>query len=77
MTQDMQPRFKIGRTFITGKKNKQTNTIVDIFTTTNSDGKVVRIRYVTEHTFMGQVVRESDVLDITIAKALFEAGDAI
>ena len=48
----------IGYKFIRyGKKNNPVETVVDIYTTTNSKGKVVQVRYVTEQDYAGQKVR--------------------
>jgi len=62
------PRFKIGTRFIRRKTKRQdVETIIDIYTTTNSKGEIVRIRYVAELDFMGQAVIDFDVYDSTIA----------
>ena len=67
----MTPRFKIGTTFIPcGRKNGGLCTVVDILTTTNSKGDVVRIRYAATHEFMGQTLTDYDVPEVTIARGL-------
>lgn len=58
--------YPIGTTY-TNRKG-QTCTVTDVWTTTDSSGEVVRIRYVTVHQFCGQWVAESDVVPVTIAK---------
>lgn len=63
----MIPRFKIGQKYTTRGKRKDICTVIDILTTTNSAGEVLKIRYVATHNFMGQVVTDSDVCDATIA----------
>lgn len=74
----MNPRFKIGTTYKThNKKNASLCTVVDIHTTTNAAGEVVRVRYVTSHEFCGRTVLDYDVCDTTIARNLFDAGVSI
>lgn len=64
-------RFPIGLKFIRhiGKKVHREETIIDILTTTNSKGEVVRIEYEIAHSFLGQQVTEN-VVDTTIARNL-------
>jgi hypothetical protein len=67
----MEHRFKIGQTYTHVRPNsKQERTIVDILETYNSKGELVKIRYVTEHSFMGQKLTDYDVLETSIARAL-------
>lgn len=61
-------RFEIGLEYIDRKG--RTCTVTDVLRTYNSAGELVRIRYVAQHTFLGQTVTDSDVLDTTIARAL-------
>ena len=64
-------KYQIGQQFtLTRKHSKQDRTIVDIHVTRNTSDEIVKIRYVTEHTFMGQVVIDSDVVPVTIARSL-------
>lgn len=71
------PRFKIGTTYKPiGRKHASVCTIVDIHTTTNAAGEIVRIRYVASHEFCGQTVFEYDVGDTTIARGLLTAVTA-
>jgi len=67
------PKYSIGQKY-TVKRPKYTRhyKVVDILTTTNSIGEVVKMRYVAQHVFMGQVVTDYDVVETTIARALFE-----
>jgi hypothetical protein len=67
----MRARFPIGLTFIRhiGKKVHREETILDILTTTNTKGEVVRIEYLIAHDFLGQKVTET-VVDTTIARNL-------
>ena len=60
--------YQIGTKY-TDRKGQECE-VVDILTTTNLAGEVVKVRYVTAHKFMGQTVKDHDVLEITIAKAL-------
>jgi len=65
----MSPRFKIGQKYIpVGDKNKAVHTVVDIHTTTNAAGEVVKLRYVSTHEFCGQIVYDYDVNDTRIAR---------
>jgi len=75
MTTPIAPRFKIGTTYqLPRRQHGLVCTIVDIHTTTNAAGEIVRIRYVASHEFCGQTVFDYDVCDTTIARSLFEAG---
>lgn len=64
-------RFPIGLTFTVKRGGKYTRDcrIVDILTTRNNAGEVVRLEYDTVHKFMGQEVHET-MVDTTIARAL-------
>lgn len=68
------PRFKVGTTYQTRSKHPRVCTVVDIHTTTNLAGEVVRIGYLTSHDFCGQTVLEHDVCDTTIARGLVQAA---
>jgi hypothetical protein len=71
------PRFKIGTTYKPiGRKHASVCTVVDIYTTTNLAGEIVRVNYVTSHEFCGQTVFEYDVGDTTIARGLLTAVTA-
>ena len=69
-------KFKIGTKFIraAGKK-KAIETIEDIYITKNSKGKVVNIKYVCSHDFMGQKVYDYDVPSATIVRAKLIQGE--
>lgn len=60
-------KFKVGETYI--DRNKRLCTIQDILTTTNLSGEITSIRYVATHDFLGQSVRDSDVVETTIVMA--------
>lgn len=65
-------QFEIGTVYT--NRRGQKCTVVDVLKTFNSAGKFVNVRYVAEHQLMGQSVSDSDVLEITIAKSLWERG---
>lgn len=60
-------RFQIGQKYSPIGKN-YVCTVVDIHKTFNSKGELVKTRYVSEHDFCGQVVKDYDVVDATIAR---------
>jgi hypothetical protein len=62
----MTPKFAIGTKYNPRGKHYQC-TVVDILKTYNSAGELVRIRYVSTHTFLGQTVMDTDVCETTIA----------
>lgn len=62
--------IRIGTKFIRyGSKAKRVETVVDIHTTYNLAGEVVKVRYVTEHETLGQKVRDYDVVAVTIQRS--------
>lgn len=55
----MKSQHEIGLKFIRySSKRKDIETVVDILTTTNSKGDVIKIEYVTEHDFSGQTITD-------------------
>ena len=69
------PRFKIGTTYRpVGQKNDTVHTVVDVWVTRDSKGEIVQIRYVSEHTFCGPILKTYDVLETTIARGLIAEG---
>lgn len=68
------PKFPIGTKYKTRGKHPQICTVVDILTTTNSKGDVVKIRYQSEHEFCGQIVTDYDVVETSIAMGLVAAA---
>lgn len=64
------PRFEIGQRFMSNGKHPREMVISDILRTYNSANELVRIRYVAQHTFMGQIVTDHDVCETTIARRL-------
>lgn len=78
MTSKSPPRFKIGTVYkLPRNQHGLVCTVVDIHTTTNAAGEVVRVSYVTTHEFCGQTVFDYNVCDTTIARSLFAAGVSI
>ena len=63
-------QYAIGTQFIraTGK-SRPVETIVDIYTTRNDAGEVVKLRYVATHDYLGQAVTDHDVPEATIVRA--------
>jgi hypothetical protein len=63
--------FKIGTKFKpVGKKYQSVHTVVDIHTTRNFKGEIVKVRYVAEYEFCGQIVTDRDIVATTIARGL-------
>lgn len=63
-------RFNIGQKFLPYcDRVKREHTIVDILTTQNSAGEVVKIEYITEHEFINQKLKDI-FIDTTIARSL-------
>jgi hypothetical protein len=60
--------IKIGTQYIRDSEN--VSTVVDVLTTYNSKGEVVRRRYVAERNFCGQTLTDRDVLPITILRGV-------
>jgi hypothetical protein len=68
----LKARFPIGTKYIQRYRGGHTKecTVVDILRTYNSACELVKIRYVSTHPFMGQLVYDYDVVDTTIARNL-------
>ena len=62
--------FSIGTTYKPVRKHTYTVTIIDRLTTRNENGEIVSIRYVGTHEFCGQLVTDSNIPEIEIARAL-------
>ncbi len=65
-----QTDYAIGTQYLEHGKHPNLCTVVDVWKTYNSAGELVRTRYVTEHLFCGQVVRNHDVVAVTIARGI-------
>ena len=61
-------KYPIGFKFTWGQgtKTPRKATVVDFLTTTNAAGNVVKERYVVAYLLLGQIVRDSDVVQTTI-----------
>ena len=71
MTHERKPQHTVGTQFIRAtSKRKDIETVVDILTTINLSGDVVKIRYICSHDFLGQQVLDYDVNAVTIARGL-------
>jgi len=57
---------QIGKQYKTRGKHPRLCTVIDVHTTYNQAGDIVRIRHVSEHDFLGQKVIDSDVAITTI-----------
>jgi len=63
--------YPVGTRFIRqGRKHARTETVVDMLTTHNIAGETVKVRYVSQHEFMGQTVTDHDVVPTTIARGI-------
>ena len=62
----------IGTQFKTRHKHPRLCTVIDIYTTYNSTGDVVKIRYVATHNCLGQQVVDYDVVQTTIDMGLIK-----
>lgn len=73
MENTKQAKFPIGTKYTVqrGKQVKKEYTIEDILYTYNQAGELIRLRYVSYSLLMGQKVYEYDVVETTIAKALY------
>ena len=64
--------YKIGTRYKTSGKHPRECTVTDIHYTYNAGGKLVAIRYVSNHEFCGQKVTETDIVETTIARGFIE-----
>lgn len=64
------PKYAIGTQYKRRGKLPYVCTVVDIHTTYNSKGELVKIRYVSTHEFMGQTLADTDVVETTIAMGI-------
>lgn len=73
MQHTKQARFPIGTKYTVqrSKQGKKEYTIEDIHYTYNYAGDLVKLRYVAYSVLMGQKVYDYDVVETTIAKALY------
>jgi hypothetical protein len=66
--------YAIGTKFKTRGKAPRLCEVVDILKTYNSNGELVKTRYVAIHDFMGQKVTDYDVIKTTIAMGIQECS---
>jgi hypothetical protein len=65
------PRFAPGTQYRpTGRKYAELCTVTDVYTTRNLAGELISIRYVSEHVFYNQTMKNYDIADTTIARGL-------
>lgn len=67
---DFKPRFPIGTKFLTRGAHPRECTVTDWLVTRNSAGFIVKVRYVAQHQFLGQIIQDSDVPETTIAMGI-------
>jgi len=61
-------RFPIGTRYWSRGQHKRLCTVVDVHSTYNRLGQLVKLRYVSQHEFLGQIVTDEDVVEVTIAR---------
>lgn len=64
--------YEIGTKYMSRGKHPKICTVTDILKTYNSVGELVKVRYISEHEFCGQMVKDYDVVATTIARGIFE-----
>jgi threonine dehydrogenase-like Zn-dependent dehydrogenase len=67
-----EPKYNIGQQYKTMGKHSKVCTIIDIYKTYNTNGEMVKLRYVSQHEFCGQIVKDDDVVETTIARGLIK-----
>jgi len=67
--------YPVGTQFMTRGKYPRLCTVVNIHTTTNLAGNVVRVEYVATLDFCGQTVADEHVCEVTIARGLVSKQD--
>ncbi|OME54025.1 hypothetical protein BSK59_15705 [Paenibacillus odorifer] len=65
-----EPKYNIGQQYQTMGKHPKVCTIIDIHKTYNLNGEMVKLRYVSQHEFCGQTLKDDDVVEATIARGL-------
>lgn len=64
--------YAIGTKYLTRGKFPRLCTVIEILKTYNSKSELVKIRYISEHEFLGQMVVDNDVALASIAMGIFE-----
>lgn len=62
--------YQVGTVFLSSGRHPRLCTVTDILRTYNNMGKLVSVRYVAQHKFLGQIVTDKDVLATTIARGI-------
>lgn len=70
---NVQPNYGIGTVYRTRGKNPRDCMVTDVLRTYDAFGNLVKVRYVSIHKCMGQMVTEHDVLETTIKMGVIEA----
>ena len=63
-------KIGIGTEFLTRGNHPRKCKVIDIHTTTNSAGQVVKVTYVAEHEFLNQTLVEYDIPEATIIRGM-------
>jgi hypothetical protein len=75
LIEDPKQRFAIGTKYNTRGKHPRECTVTDFHVTRNLAGEIVRTRYVSTHNFIGQVMKDLDVVETTIAMGLISTPE--
>lgn len=76
-SQEILKPFAIGTQFNTRGKCPRLCTVTDILSTYNAKGELVEVRYIAEHTVMGQTVVDRNVCRTTILMGLVRGAPAL
>lgn len=63
-------KYTIGTQYRKRNKRRDICTVTDIHRTYNEARELVKLRYVSTHVFMGQLVTEQDVVETSISMGL-------
>jgi hypothetical protein len=63
-------KIGIGTEFFTRGKYPRKCKVIDVYTTTNSAGIVVKVTYVAEHEFLNRTILEYDIPEATIIRGM-------
>lgn len=61
-------QIQIGTKFMSGGKNPNICTVVDVLKTYNSKNELIKTTYQATHSFLGQTVTDHDVCAVTIQR---------
>ena len=62
--------YPVGTKYFSSGKHPKECTVIDIIKHLNSNGEVVKTRYISKHEFMGQEVKTHDVCATEIARGI-------